>query len=649
MSAGLSAELCGEEVFFTQFPVHRACRDGDVAALVPLLQQLSNRAPLTAEDSYYGWTPIHWAAHYGRLECVVLLVQMGCEVNTPTSRFNQTPTHTAAFGGHPHCLVWLTQAGADINKQDCVGEAPIHKAARSGSLDCVQVLLIAGAEPHLRNANGQTAADLAHANGFHDCFCFISKAQTRLGHLRELHAHRVQGDDRAPGSQRPLGRKRQQNSVEGRHVKKAKRADGALEQMQSSAGEEEEEEEGMNLEQSSDQTDKMDDWEEEGTTPSFTPASSTNEAPQRNFWNGDAGDSGKNGDTWNQSSRGRGGFGRGGRGGRGRGFRRSDQDELNGDDGDRGDSENGFRGRGRGGRGGGFRSGGEQRGRGGGGYRGRDEDILTAAGDSGGAENKDGADGERPKVTYIPPSLPEDEDSIFSQYKMGINFDKYDDILVDVSGTNLPPAILTFEEAKLCESLKNNISRSGYVKPTPVQKYGLPIISAGRDLMACAQTGSGKTAAFLLPILQQLMADGVAASRFSEIQEPEAVIVAPTRELINQIFQEARKFAFGTCVRPVVVYGGVNTGYQMREIQKGCNVLCGTPGRLLDMIGRGKVGMSKVRHLVLDEADRMLDMGFEPDMRRLVASPGMPPKEERQTLMFSATFPEDIQRSATPT
>ncbi|XP_036072089.1 ankyrin repeat domain-containing protein 10a isoform X1 [Oryzias melastigma] len=251
MSAGLSAELCGEEVFFTQFPVHRACRDGDVAALVPLLQQLSNRAPLTAEDSYYGWTPIHWAAHYGRLECVVLLVQMGCEVNTPTSRFNQTPTHTAAFGGHPHCLVWLTQAGADINKQDCVGEAPIHKAARSGSLDCVQVLLIAGAEPHLRNANGQTAADLAHANGFHDCFCFISKAQTRLGHLRELHAHRVQGDDRAPGSQRPLGRKRQQNSVEGRHVKKAKRADGALEQMQSSAGEEEEEEEGMNLEQSS--------------------------------------------------------------------------------------------------------------------------------------------------------------------------------------------------------------------------------------------------------------------------------------------------------------------------------------------------------------------------------------------------------------
>nr|AAL87142.1 DEAD box RNA helicase Vasa [Pantodon buchholzi] len=164
--------------------------------------------------------------------------------------------------------------------------------------------------------------------------------------------------------------------------------------------------------------------------------------------------------------------------------------------------------------------------------------------------------------------------------------------------------------------------------------------------MACAQTGSGKTAAFLLPILQQLMTSGVASSRFSEVQEPEAIVVAPTRELINQIYLEARKFAFGTCVRPVVVYGGTSTMYTIREVLKGCNILCGTPGRLLDIIGRGKVGLNKLRYLVLDEADRMLDMGFEPDMRRLVASPGMPPKEERQTLMFSATYPEDIQRLA---
>uniref|UniRef100_A0A8C7L9L9 RNA helicase n=1 Tax=Oncorhynchus kisutch TaxID=8019 RepID=A0A8C7L9L9_ONCKI len=251
-----------------------------------------------------------------------------------------------------------------------------------------------------------------------------------------------------------------------------------------------------------------------------------------------------------------------------------------------------------------------------------------------------------PKVTYVPEALCEKESSIFAHYESGINFDKYDDILVDVSGSNPPKAIMGFEEAALCESLNRNVSKSGYKKPTPVQKHGIPIIAAGRDLMACAQTGSGKTAAFLLPILQQLMVDGVAASQFSEIQEPEVIIVAPTRELINQIYMEARKFAHGTCVRPVVVYGGISTGHTIREILKGCNVLCGTPGRLMDIIGRGKIGLSKLRYLVLDEADRMLDMGFEPAMRKLVGSPGMPAKEHRQTLMFSATYPEDIQKLA---
>ncbi|KAM6892904.1 putative ATP-dependent RNA helicase DDX4 [Lycodopsis pacificus] len=310
---------------------------------------------------------------------------------------------------------------------------------------------------------------------------------------------------------------------------------------------------------------------------------------------------------------------------------------------DDGVHESGFRGRGNRG---GFRRGGDHGARGGfgGGYRGKDEEIF--AGQAKDPEKTDETDGERPRVTYVPPTPTEDEDSIFAHYEKGINFDKYDDILVEVSGTNAPQAVVTFDEAALCESLRKNVNKSGYVKPTPVQKHGIPIISAGRDLMACAQTGSGKTAAFLLPILQQLMADGVAASSFSEQQEPEAIIVAPTRELINQIYLEARKFAFGTCVRPVVVYGGVSTSHQIRDIFRGCNVLCGTPGRLLDVIGRGKVGLTKLRYLVMDEADRMLDMGFEPDMRRLVGSPGLPSKENRQTLMFSATYPEDIQRLA---
>ncbi|XP_061640754.1 probable ATP-dependent RNA helicase DDX4 isoform X9 [Phyllopteryx taeniolatus] len=341
--------------------------------------------------------------------------------------------------------------------------------------------------------------------------------------------------------------------------------------------------------------------------------------------------------SWNDHGGERGAFR--GRGGRGRGFGGNDEKQFSGANSTQDNDFSGER-RGRGSRG-------EGAGRGGfgGGYRGKNEEIFTQDNkESEGPENPDGS--VRPKVTYVPPALPEDEDSVFAHYQQGINFDKYDDILVDVSGTNPASAILTFDEAALCESLRKNISKSGYSKPTPVQKHAIPIISAGRDLMACAQTGSGKTAAFLLPILQQLMADGVAASSFSELQEPEAIIVAPTRELINQIFLEARKFAYGTCVRPVVVYGGVNTRFQLREISKGCNIVCGTPGRLLDVIGRGRIGLTKLRYLVLDEADRMLDMGFEPDMRRLVSSPGMPPKENRQTLLFSATYPEDIQRLA---
>uniref|UniRef100_UPI00398E7589 probable ATP-dependent RNA helicase DDX4 isoform X1 n=1 Tax=Pristiophorus japonicus TaxID=55135 RepID=UPI00398E7589 len=286
-----------------------------------------------------------------------------------------------------------------------------------------------------------------------------------------------------------------------------------------------------------------------------------------------------------------------------------------------------------------------------GGYRGRNEEPFSGSNsklrgrwDSSDVEGDDKNQG--PKVTYVPPPPPEEEGAIFARFQTGINFDKYDDILVDVSGFNVPPAILSFDEAHLCETLNKNINKAAYLKPTPVQKHGIPIILSGRDLMACAQTGSGKTAAFLLPIIEMLLRGNVASSQFKERQEPEVVIVAPTRELINQIYLEARKFSYGTVVRPVVVYGGTSTGHQIRQVLQGCNILCGTPGRLLDIISKGKVGLGKVQYLVLDEADRMLDMGFEPDMRKLVNSFDMSPKQNRQTLMFSATFPEEIQRLA---
>lgn len=187
MSVSVESGFSSEEVLNSRFPLHRACRDGDVGALCALLQCASSPADLTVEDTFYGWTPIHWAAHFGKLECVMRLVQVGCGVNAVTSRFAQTPTHIAAFGGHPECLLWLLQAGADINRQDYVGETPIHKAARAGSLECINALLIQGAKADMRNASGLTAADLAHAQGFQECAEILSNAQNFQQNMAQSH------------------------------------------------------------------------------------------------------------------------------------------------------------------------------------------------------------------------------------------------------------------------------------------------------------------------------------------------------------------------------------------------------------------------------------------------------------------------------
>jgi ATP-dependent RNA helicase DDX3X len=127
---------------------------------------------------------------------------------------------------------------------------------------------------------------------------------------------------------------------------------------------------------------------------------------------------------------------------------------------------------------------------------------------------------------------------------------------------------------------------------------------------------------------------------------PTALILAPTRELVSQIHEEARKFSYRSWVRPAVVYGGADINTQLRQIERGCDLLSATPGRLVDLIERGRVSLSNIRYLVLDEADRMLDMGFEPQIRRIVQGEDMPGIHERQTLMFSATFPRDIQMLA---
>uniref|UniRef100_A0A0K8U8P4 RNA helicase n=1 Tax=Bactrocera latifrons TaxID=174628 RepID=A0A0K8U8P4_BACLA len=244
------------------------------------------------------------------------------------------------------------------------------------------------------------------------------------------------------------------------------------------------------------------------------------------------------------------------------------------------------------------------------------------------------------------------EQELFGVGNTGINFDKYEDIPVEATGQNVPSNITSFDDVQLTEIIRNNVMLARYDKPTPVQKYAIPIIINGRDLMACAQTGSGKTAAFLLPILNQMYEHGITPPpqnnrQYSRRKQyPLGLVLAPTRELATQIFEEAKKFAYRSRMRPAVLYGGNNTSEQMRELDRGCHLIVATPGRLEDMITRGKVGLDNIRFLVLDEADRMLDMGFEPQIRRIVEQLNMPPTGQRQTLMFSATFPKQIQELA---
>ena len=209
-------------------------------------------------------------------------------------------------------------------------------------------------------------------------------------------------------------------------------------------------------------------------------------------------------------------------------------------------------------------------------------------------------------------------EAVFETPNTGINFDAYEDIPVDVSGQDIPAAISAFTDIDLGEALMLNIRRCKYTRPTPVQRHAIPISLAGRDLMACAQTGSGKTAAFMFPVISGTLANKWPSAGRSRKAFPIALVLSPTRELTCQIFEESRKFAFQTGLRPVVVYGGAPVVDQLREIERGCDILIATPGRLSDLIERARVSLSNVHYLTLDEADRMLDMGaFESHLSML--------------------------------
>ena len=219
---------------------------------------------------------------------------------------------------------------------------------------------------------------------------------------------------------------------------------------------------------------------------------------------------------------------------------------------------------------------------------------------------------------------------------------------------------MSFEKLGLSPSILRAIREDGYETATPIQSQAIPTLMSGRDLMGCAQTGTGKTAAFALPTLHNLgdsngqtndtssntssQASNASGSKRSgaRARSIRTLVLAPTRELACQVAASFNKYGRFTKLRTTVIYGGVNQNPQVRALKNGVDIVVATPGRLLDLKNQGHVDLTKVKILILDEADQMLDMGFLPDLRRIVAAT----PNGRQTLMFSATMPDEIRRLA---
>lgn len=199
---------------------------------------------------------------------------------------------------------------------------------------------------------------------------------------------------------------------------------------------------------------------------------------------------------------------------------------------------------------------------------------------------------------------------------------------------------MTFSELNLIQPLLEATALSGYTEPTPIQHATIPLVLAGKDVLGCAQTGTGKTAAYALPILQRLSGD--AAYTAKDRRPIRALIIAPTRELAIQISESFDTYGAGLSLTNCVICGGVRQFQQVEKLKAGVDILVATPGRLNDLIAQRYVKLNKLETLVLDEADRMLDMGFITDIRRILRS--IP--ASRQTLFFSATMPPDVERLA---
>lgn len=194
---------------------------------------------------------------------------------------------------------------------------------------------------------------------------------------------------------------------------------------------------------------------------------------------------------------------------------------------------------------------------------------------------------------------------------------------------------MSFKSLNLIEPILRSLTQEGYETPTPIQKEAIPHVLSGADLLGCAQTGTGKTAAFTIPILQLLAAEKTSGNR-----KIRSLIVTPTRELAIQIDESVKAYGRFTNLRSAVIYGGVSQNPQILTLKRGVDILVATPGRLLDLMNQGFISLRDIKIFVLDEADRMLDMGFIHDVKKLIAA--LPSK--RQSLFFSATMPPEITK-----
>jgi ATP-dependent RNA helicase DDX5/DBP2 len=209
---------------------------------------------------------------------------------------------------------------------------------------------------------------------------------------------------------------------------------------------------------------------------------------------------------------------------------------------------------------------------------------------------------------------------------------------ITIQGRNVPRPVETFDEAGFPGYVMSEVKAQGFSRPTAIQSQGWPMALSGRDVVGIAETGSGKTLTYCLPAIVHINAQPL----LSPGDGPIVLVLAPTRELAVQIQQEITKFGKSSRIRNTCVYGGVPKGQQIRDLSRGVEVCIATPGRLIDMLESGKTNLRRVTYLVLDEADRMLDMGFEPQIRKIIGQI----RPDRQTCMWSATWPKEVRQLA---